>query len=105
MTTDIQEKIDKLPKWEKEYIANLQNRVAVLQQLRDASLQDRKETKVCWEYNGDKNYIPDGAYVSFFVMDGKVEVHLGDGVLRIYGNDKIKIIPQVANSIYIAIDK
>ena len=106
MTSDIQEKIDKLPKWAQEYIATLQNRVTVLQQLRDASLLEVKETQAYLEYNGDRTYLPDRAYFTFLIAGGKIKTYIAiDGTLRIYGNATIKIIPQALNSINIGIDE
>jgi len=104
MTTDAQEKIDKLPKWAQEHITQLMIRVAILQKLLGEKFEN---SKAYWEYNGERTYIPDGVHITFGIGDSKIVAYMSlddNGALRIYGDTTIKIIPQAANSVHISID-
>lgn len=97
-------RLERLPKWAQEEMANLRRRVESLQ-ARLAVLDDNEETAVSHGgYTSKRRFIPDADHVSFATEHGEIEVGLNvgrDGIRVSGGAAVLRVTPQAANSIFV----
>ena len=100
------EQFNKLPKYAQDELRNLTMRLKEEREFTER-LTSSEPSLISWQRLVDgklvENYLPDRTAIKFKSESGFFEAQLRNGMLEVYSNNSIHIIPNVSNSIKVAI--